>query len=80
REIIEYDRASKRPQLFEIYQRYQNRLKAANSMDFDDLLMYTNILLRDNPDVLEDYRNRFQFVLVDEHQDTNFAQHLIVKQ
>ncbi|HOI79414.1 MAG TPA: UvrD-helicase domain-containing protein, partial [Petrimonas sp.] len=80
REIIEYDRASKRPQLFEIYQRYQNRLKAANSMDFDDLLMYTNILLRDNPDVLEDYRNRFQFVLVDEYQDTNFAQHLIVKQ
>ena len=80
REIIEYDRASKRPQLFEIYQRYQNRLKAANSMDFDDLLMYTNILLRDNPDVLENYRNRFQFVLVDEYQDTNFAQHLIVKQ
>lgn len=80
REIIEYDRASKRPQLFEIYQRYQNRLKAANSMDFDDLLMYTNILLRDNADVLENYRNRFQFVLVDEYQDTNFAQHLIVKQ
>ena len=80
REIIEYDRASKRPQLFEIYQRYQSRLKAANSMDFDDLLMYTNILLRDNPDVLENYRNRFQFVLVDEYQDTNFAQHLIVKQ
>ena len=80
REIIEYDRASKRPQLFEIYQRYQNRLKAANSMDFDDLLMYTNILLRDNPDVLENYQNRFQFVLVDEYQDTNFAQHLIVKQ
>ncbi|MDO5664609.1 MAG: UvrD-helicase domain-containing protein [Bacteroidia bacterium] len=80
REIIEYDRASKRPQLFEIYQRYQSRLKAGNSMDFDDLLMYTNILLRDNPDVLENYRNRFQFVLVDEYQDTNFAQHLIVKQ
>lgn len=80
KEIIEYDRASRRPQLFEIYQRYQNRLKAANSMDFDDLLMYTNILLRDNPDVLENYRNRFQFVLVDEYQDTNFAQHLIVKQ
>ncbi|MEA5064264.1 MAG: UvrD-helicase domain-containing protein [Petrimonas sp.] len=80
KEIIEYDRASKRPRLSEIYQRYQNRLKAANSMDFDDLLMYTNILLRDNPDVLENYRNRFQFVLVDEYQDTNFAQHLIVKQ
>ncbi|MDO5522626.1 MAG: 3'-5' exonuclease [Bacteroidia bacterium] len=80
REIIEYDRSSKRPQLFEIYQRYQSRLKAANSMDFDDLLMYTNILLRDHADVLENYRNRFQFILVDEYQDTNFAQHLIVKQ
>lgn len=80
REIIKYDRISKCPQLFEIYQRYQHRLMVANSMDFDDLLMYTNILLRDNPDVLEDYRNRFQFVLVDEYQDTNFAQHLIVKQ
>ena len=80
REIIEHDRYSKRPQLFEIYQRYQNRLRAANSMDFDDLLMNTNILLRDNPDVLENYRNRFQFILVDEYQDTNFAQHLIVKQ
>lgn len=79
-EILDYDRASKRPQLFEIYRQYQSRLKAANSMDFDDLLLYTNILLRDNPDVLENYRNRFQYVLVDEYQDTNFSQHLIVKQ
>lgn len=80
KELLDYDRYSKRPQLFEIYQRYQSRLKAANSMDFDDLLMYTNILLRDNPDVLQNYQNRFQFILVDEYQDTNFAQHLIVKQ
>ncbi|MDD3789282.1 MAG: UvrD-helicase domain-containing protein [Petrimonas sp.] len=79
-EIIEYDRMAKRPQLFEIYQRYQNRLRAANSMDFDDLLMYTNILFRDHPDILENYRNRFQYILVDEYQDTNFSQHLIVKQ
>lgn len=80
KDILEYDRYSRRPQLFEVYQRYQSRLKAANSMDFDDLLMYTNILLRDNPDVLEHYQNRFQFILVDEYQDTNHAQHLIVKQ
>lgn len=80
RKITEYDRSVKRPQMAEIYRQYRNRLKAANSMDFDDLLMYTNILLRDHPDVLENYRNRFQFVLVDEYQDTNFAQHLIVKQ
>lgn len=80
REIAEYDRISKRPMLAEIYQKYQSRLRTSNSMDFDDLLMYTNILLRDNPDVLENYRNRFQYILVDEYQDTNYAQHLIVKQ
>lgn len=80
REIMEYDRISKRPMLAEIYKKYQSRLRTSNSMDFDDLLMYTNILLRDNPEVLENYRNRLQYILVDEYQDTNYAQHLIVKQ
>lgn len=79
-EILQYDRMAKRPQLFEIYQRYQNRLRAANSMDFDDLLLFTNILFRDHAEILEKYRNQFQYILVDEYQDTNFAQHLIVKQ
>lgn len=79
-EIIQYDRMAKRPQLFEIYQRYQSRLRSGNSMDFDDLLMYTNILFRDHKEILEKYRNQFQYILVDEYQDTNFAQHLIVKQ
>lgn len=79
-ELIQYDRMAKRPMLYEIYQRYQNRLRAANSMDFDDLLMYTNILFRDHKEVLEKYQNRFQYILVDEYQDTNFSQHLIVKQ
>lgn len=79
-ELIEYDRRAKRPQLFEIYQKYQTRLQGANSMDFDDLLLYTNILFRDHADVLESYRNHFQYILVDEYQDTNFSQHLIVKQ
>jgi DNA helicase-2/ATP-dependent DNA helicase PcrA len=79
-EILDYDRKAKQPQLFEIYQRYQNRLRSANSMDFDDLLMYTNILFRDHKDILEKYRNQFQYILVDEYQDTNFSQHLIVKQ
>ena len=79
-EIIEYDRKSRQPMIYEIYQRYQNRLKAANSMDFDDLLMQTNILFRDHKEVLEKYRNLFQYILVDEYQDTNFAQHNIVKQ
>lgn len=79
-ELQEYDRASKRPYLSEIYKNYQQRLKMSNSMDFDDLLMYTSILFRDNPDVLEIYRNKFQYVLVDEYQDTNFAQHFIIRQ
>lgn len=78
-DILEHDRMSKRPQLHEIYQRYQNRLRAGNSMDFDDLLMYTNILFRDHAETLEKYRNRFQYILVDEYQDTNVSQHLIVK-
>ncbi len=79
-ELLQYDRSVKRPQLFEVYQRYQSRLRQSNAMDFDDLLLYTNILFRDNPQILEKYRNQFQYILVDEYQDTNFAQHLIVKQ
>jgi DNA helicase-2/ATP-dependent DNA helicase PcrA len=79
-EIVQYDQMAKRPLIYEIYQRYQSRLRSGNSMDFDDLLMQTNILFRDHPDVLERYRNQFQYILVDEYQDTNFAQHLIVKQ
>ena len=79
-ELLEYDRLSKRPMIFEIYKRYQRRLKSSNSMDFDDLLMNTNILFRDNPKVLEDYQNRFQYILVDEYQDTNVSQHRIVSQ
>ena len=79
-ELQDYDRQARRPAISEIYSRYQQRLRSANSMDFDDLLMYTNILFRDHAEILERYRNQFQFILVDEYQDTNFAQHLIVKQ
>ncbi|MDD2512681.1 MAG: 3'-5' exonuclease [Proteiniphilum sp.] len=79
-EMRAYDQKTHRPALSEIYSRYQQRLRTANSMDFDDLLMQTNILFRDHADILEKYRNQFQFILVDEYQDTNFAQHLIVKQ
>ena len=49
-------------------------------MDFDDLLFKMNILLRDNPDLLVKYQHRFQYILVDEYQDTNYAQYLIIKQ
>ena len=58
----------------EVYAEYQRRLHAAGAMDFDDLLVNTVALLRQHPDVLEAYRQRFQHVLVDEYQDTNVAQ------
>lgn len=79
-DIIDADRNSRRPELHEIYRKYRDRCFAAGAMDFDDLLYYTNLLLRDNPDVLEQYQNFFRYVLVDEYQDTNFAQHVIVTQ
>ncbi len=62
----------------EIYREYQSRLQKAGAMDFDDLLVNTVRLLRDHPDVLEHYRHRFQYLLVDEYQDTNQAQNEIV--
>lgn len=80
KELIEYDQRSKMPVLKDIYREYNNRLKASNTMDFDDLLFYTNCLFRDHPDVLKAYQERYQFILVDEYQDTNFAQYLVVKQ
>jgi len=79
KELMQHDIDSKVPLLREIYKRYQNRCQQAGAMDFDDLLFQTNILFRDHPQVLEKYRSFFQFVLVDEYQDTNFAQHLIVQ-
>lgn len=79
KELIEHDSNSRVPLLQEIYKRYQNRCFQAGAMDFDDLLLQTNILFRDHPAVLDKYRRMFRFVLVDEYQDTNFAQHLIVQ-
>lgn len=79
-ELIELDRRQKRPMLYNIYKTYWNRCFRAGAMDFDDLLLYTNILFRDFPEVTEHYRSLFRYVLVDEYQDTNFAQHLIVNQ
>lgn len=67
-----------RPMLYMVYQLYQQRLREANAMDFDDLLMFTAKLFIMNPDVLERYQERFQYILVDEYQDTNAVQHRIV--
>lgn len=79
-QLIEEDKAANRPATSEIYRTYCHRCKISNAMDFDDLLVYTNILLRDNPDILKKYQERFEYILVDEYQDTNFAQHLIITQ
>ena len=78
-EIQETDRKSNKPLMGQLFKLYNDRLHRANAMDFDDILYFTNILLRDNPDVLYKYQNHFKFILVDEYQDTNFAQYLIVK-
>lgn len=80
KEMQEYDMKAKVPMVRDIYKSYCNRLQASNTMDFDDLLYYTNRLFRDYPEVLKNYQDRFQFILVDEYQDTNFAQYLVVKQ
>lgn len=78
-EIQQADIAAKKPMTGEIYRIYNARLQSSNAMDFDDLLFNTNLLLRDFPDVLMKYQERFRYILVDEYQDTNFAQYLIVK-
>ena len=78
-DLIKQDILSKRPLIKEIYLRYVNRCRLASVMDFDDLLYQTNILFRDRPDILTRYQQQFQFILVDEYQDTNFSQYLIVK-
>lgn len=79
-DIVTEDRNSRRPLTAKIYASYCKRCRIAGAMDFDDLLFYTNLLLRDNPDVLQRYEQQFRYVLIDEYQDTNFAQYLIVKQ
>lgn len=76
--ITEKDKASKAPHIGEIYKRYAARCFRAGAMDFDDLLLNTNILFRDFPEVLREYRERFNYLLVDEYQDTNYSQYLIV--
>lgn len=73
------DRATRRPQIHEIYSRYALECFKSGVMDFDDLLMNTNILFRDHLEVLAKYQNQFDYILVDEYQDTNFSQYLIVK-
>lgn len=78
-EVVTEDRMSRRPELGRIYKTYSDRCFKAGAMDFDDLLFQMYVLLRDFPDVLGYYQQKFQYILVDEYQDTNYAQYTIVK-
>ena len=78
-ELQEYDSSAGKPLTGQIYLQYQSKLVRASAMDFDDLLFNMNVLLRDFPDVLYKYQQKFKYILVDEYQDTNYAQALIVK-
>ena len=73
------DSMKKVPSMGEIYKRYNQRLRRADAMDFDDLLFYMYVLLRDFPELLYKYQHKFQYILVDEYQDTNYVQYLIIK-
>ena len=77
--FMQTDRDFRSQTLHDVFVAYENRLKAANALDFDDLLVKTLELLADHPPVLESYRERFHYVMVDEYQDTNYAQYMLVK-
>lgn len=79
-DVMRADADARRPETHAIYRAYRDRCFKASAMDFDDLLYYMNVLLRDNADILHHYQEFFRYVLVDEYQDTNFAQHVIVSQ
>ena len=78
-EITQEDKIAGKMKMGEVYQTYWNRCRSASAMDFDDILYNTNVLMRDFPDVLHKYQHKFQYLLVDEYQDTNFSQYVIVK-
>ncbi len=73
------DKASGKPMMAQIFSDYATRCFKAGAMDFDDILILTNVLFRDHPEALDKYRHFFRYILVDEYQDTNYAQYLIVK-
>ena len=78
-ELVQRDSLAKKPKIGEIFALYEKRCRQSGAVDFDDILLHTNVLLRDFPDVLEKLRSRFSHILVDEFQDTNYAQYLIIK-
>lgn len=78
-DFLKSDTIARIPRTREIFTLYAQRCRQANAMDFDDLLLHTSLLLDTHPEVLKKYQEIFQFILVDEYQDTNFVQYKIVK-
>ena len=78
-QVMQNDAAAKKPRIVDVYDLYAYKCKMAGVMDFDDILLNMNILLRDNPAALESVAGRFDYIMVDEYQDTNFSQYLILK-
>ena len=78
-ETLEYDQSIKMPLISLIYKEYAKRCFLAGAMDFDDLLMKTNALFRNHPEILAKYQRIFDYILVDEYQDTNHSQYMIIK-
>lgn len=79
-QLLREDREVRMYELATVYEQYQVRLRAANAMDFDDLLINTLVLMRTFPEVRTQIQEQFQYILVDEYQDTNYIQFLLVKQ
>jgi len=78
-ELVQTDKIAKRPDFERIYRIYDQRCVKASAMDFDDLLINTYHLLNNFPDAILKYQNKFQYILIDEYQDTNHVQYLIIK-
>ena len=78
-DLLAADRKAQRARMADLYKLYQQKLKSSGVMDFDDILVNMNILLRDNPEALHVLATRFDYIMVDEYQDTNFSQYIILK-
>ena len=76
---LQNDASAKKPRIVDIYDLYAHKCKQSGVMDFDDILLNMNILLRDNPEACQAISERFDYIMVDEYQDTNFSQYLILK-
>lgn len=77
--LVTEDREKRRPEFGEVYKMYARKCREYGAMDFDDLLLNINILFRDFPEVLAKYQQMFRYILVDEYQDTNYAQYIIIR-